>query len=261
MEKVTEQPQEVEKFFEYPIPKNCYAAWKRLQPAEHYKRLFVTEDETSRQHLLDLILCRLKIKYKESTYYATGVTLSDHAHSVWAEVLEKIGDGRLTMREPKKFYGLLKLIIRNSIVDNLRENGWQDIDRFGDLLLRRFSSSDDGAVADEDQLWEMRDFHDIVLMVEHRDILHQVQLALVKDAPMSDFERKALILSLLVKTGQTDLSDNRDIAQALSDDTGSVVSYDKASALIHQGMLKFKAYLDQRKIDWRSFAAPGKAKK
>ena len=252
MEKVTEQQQE-EEYFAYPVPEDCYATWKRWLPEDHYHRLFDPSDKEARMHLLNLILCRLKKEYYDTSVLKTGTTRDDLAHEIWAGVVEKIRDGRLDMRFPSAFYGLLKRIIANDIVNNFRRNGWDGVGRFGDMILRRFSPVNEGKEIDECQLRELRDFHDVEMSTHHRYVLQQVLLALAKEAPMKELERKALTLSILIKMGQSELSNNEDIAVALSVDTGEEITYGKASSLICKGLEAFKAYLDRKKIDWRIF--------
>lgn len=259
MEKVTEQQDE--EHFEYPIPENCYETWKRWKPEEHYQRLFDAADEEARLHLLNLILCRLKSDFYESSILKTGVSRGDLAHQIWVKTIGKIRDGSLVMRVPGKFYSMLKKIIASGITDNYRRFGWRYIEHLGDMCQWQSSGHVDGDAVDEDQLLVMGNCQNIEMDLHNRYILQQVQLALVKEAPMGDLERKALILSILVKTGQTELSDNGDIARALSNDTGNNISYQMVGTLIHNGMIAFKAYFDKKKIDWRSFANPSKAEK
>ncbi|RJQ24349.1 hypothetical protein C4565_10115 [Candidatus Parcubacteria bacterium] len=259
MEKVTEQQQE-EEHFVYPFPEDCYATWKRWQPEEHYRRLFDASDEEARLHLLDLILCKLKTEYYESSILKTGVSREDLAHQIWMKIIGKIRSGSLVMREPKKFYGMLKKIIFNGITDNFRRNGWHGIDRIGDLCRGRFSS-DDGDEVDEGRLWELRDCQNIEMTCNHRYILQQILIAIAQEAPMEELERKALILSILAKIGRTELSSNADIATALSADTGIKIGYQKTGTLIHDGMMALKRYLGSKKIDWRAYATPVKVKK
>ncbi len=261
MEKIAESPGESE-HFDYSCPNNCYALWKRWTPEEHYRRLQDKDDEEARLHLLNLIICKLKIKYFESSVCLTGVTYSDLAHTIWAEIIEKMRvGGSLVMRQPNRFYGMVKLIIRNAVVDNYRKYGWRDIEHIGDICASRSAGSDGKNTVSEDQLLEMRSYDDIERDSHHRDILRLVQLALIKEAPMKALERHALLLAVLLKTGRSDIKGNDGIARTLCAETGKDITCEMAGAFIYRGMKALKKYLEEKGIDYRCVIRPGNGKK
>lgn len=155
------------------------------------------------------------------------------------------------IKTTKRFYGIIKLIIRNAVVDNYRKYGWRDIEHIADICASRAAGSDGNNTVAEDQLLEMRSYDDIERDSHHRDILRLVQLALIKEAPMKALERHALLLAVLFKTGRSDIKDNSGIARTLCAETGKNITCDMAGAFICRGMKALKGYLDDKGVDYR----------
>lgn len=240
---------------ERPIPSNCYELWTRNQPAEHYFRLVgerhdeeaVLLIEKAEVLLLDLILCRLKKVFDSYYELHCAGNIYDQAHHTWCHIIGKIKEGKLEMREPNRFYGMLKLIIDRCLIDEVRKNSWNGIILlFGDLLQKRASSlgKDEDDLDIDALLHEMKAEGSLDVDFDARVALHQTLLALAKDAPMGDRERKALKLSVYVKTGLTELKSNSDIAKALSVELGEEITYQQAATLIHSGMAALKSFLE-----------------
>jgi len=229
--------------FAYDVPRDCYAVWTAMEPSEHYARLQNREDSDAWNHLLKIILCYLKYHYYLSTSIKTGIGYSDLAHDIWIKIAEKIGDGSLVMRVPSRFYNMVKKICERSIIDTYRRFGWRDIEYLYDICTKISSKN---KVVKEDMLAILGDNNSPERRYEARLALLQLERA-VAECPMTELERLAVQLSILLKTGRTALSNNRDIAAALSEYAGRQVEYGEAGRLIHQGWCRVKSYMDRLK--------------
>lgn len=221
-----------------PFPINSKALWAKMSPGEHYRRLLQIDDFQAWQHLGDLIWVRLKGNPRIYRILRRGGgSIEDQVRSIMEHILNKIRTGGLHLDDPKKFYGLLKVIIVNFLCSALRET-WieDDVLSWDQMVTEQPSVVTSATVNPEDALLEQ--------------VIWQ---AVLSEAPIKDARhRRAVELSLKMKLGMIDIKNNSELSRQLGEELGEVVSYDQAAAWIHSGMVTLRKYLNAKGLGTKS---------
>jgi hypothetical protein len=220
-----------------PIPVNSKELWAKMSPQEHYQRLFLIDDIEAWRHLGDLIWVLLK---NEPRMYKIlqrgGVTIEDQVRDVMTHIFKKIRGGSLHLKEPGKFYGLLKVIVLNCLRTVLRKSWVEDevVPVELDELARKIPSA-------KDTPQEIQEKKEKKLL--HKLLQKTIWEAVFSDAPIKNMKhRRALELSLRMKMETISIKNGTELAERLEQEFEEHVSYEKAASWVHSGMKQLRKY-------------------
>jgi hypothetical protein len=222
-----------------PVPVSSKALWAKLSPEAHHHRLLQIDDIEAWQHLGDLIWIRLmgetNRNFTNCILRRGGISIEDLVRSIMTHILKRIRDGRLHLSQPGNFYGLLKVIIYNFLVDIWRVPKVEDA----------FSID-----IDEGSIPSLISNGNTPESLTETKLLHEmIWDAVLKTTPISNPKhRRALELWLRMKIGTINIKNNTEIADRLSTELKKNVTTEQAAAWIAAGKEKLIKYLNKQGV-------------
>ncbi len=222
-----------------PVPVYSKVLWAKLSPETHYHRLLQLDDIEAWQHLGDLIWVRLmgakNRNFTNCILRRGGTTIEDLVRSIMTHVLNKIRHGQLHLSQPGNFYGLLKVIIYNFLVDIWRVPKAEDsfpIDIDEDNVSLLISTGDTPESLTETKL-----------------LYEMIWGAVLDDTLISNPKhRRALELWLRMEIGSINIKNNTEIANHLATELKENVTTEQAAAWIATGKEKLLKYLNKNGV-------------
>lgn len=205
--------------------------WAKIPPAEHYRRLLALDNDEAWQHLGDLIWLRVKHSPYMATIQRRGGSVEDQVHDLLLHVLRKIRRNALNLDDPRCFYGLLKVMVDNYLINQVRKKMVEDAAVSWDQLLTE-NRLTPGGKADCDQPLAI-----LMQQTIWRIITEEVKFSKVPE------HRMAVVLALQMKMGLNGLRDNQELADHLAQYLGREVTYNELGGWLHSGMQKVRQHL------------------
>lgn len=217
--------------------------WKKMTPEEHFSRITSGADREAWDHLNKLVYLLVAKNIRQLGL--RNISAEDQTGETLAHLIEKLRAGKLRMKEPVKFYGLLRVIVLNCLKDKLRDscgarrkkenNQNQDSPQ---LQLRSFEYF--GLSLESVGLFLDTGEH-VEKTVEHRIILRELLYLLLTEDEFSEDERSAFSLYWSMHSGSAKFSDHSGLTEELSKQLNRKVSYEYAACLIHTAKKKLQA--------------------
>lgn len=229
--------------------------WEKMTPAEHYRRISTSANREAWDHLAVLVYKTLVNNCVKLGI--VGVSYEDQVQQTLLHILDKLRTKALKEIDPKRFYGLLKILVVNCLIDTLRKENVDlppALDEEGkskDKKKPRKANASMNAVGLEDVEAILASSDNVERSVELRFLKKKIWELLLDEPGIPERERRALDMSWKMDNGYLPISNNTELAQRLSLEFGEAVSYDQAAAMIHNAKKRLSEIAREK---WRVVA-------
>ncbi|MFC1523713.1 hypothetical protein ACFL6N_02870 [Thermodesulfobacteriota bacterium] len=196
--------------------------WRKIPPEDLYRRLTGPADREAWDHLTAIVYLLLKKHFFDLN--VTKIEIDDQLQTTLLHILTKIKNGTLTIDDPRRFYGFLRLLVYNLLIDTLRPRNPIDykvaiVDIEGFLRGKKHSPQK---------------------TAEANDLIQVIWNILLNEADLDDYQREIIKEDWLMKKGASGLKSFQEVTDRVNEILNLSLTYKQAAAKLNTGLARLK---------------------